>query len=398
MRRKNTSVAPSVHCKKPALKPNKIVRFTTYPNLIFPSMKSLSTRKSLLFFLLAASVVAPGSFRLYAQETWARIDAFLDGKHLRNEFRGVVLIVRNDSTLFSKGYGAANEETKVPNSPQTVFRLGSVTKQFTAAAILQLQEQGKLSVQDRLCQYVQNCPAAWKDITLHQLLTHSSGVFNYTDLPGFGVHSREPHTVAQLLTRFRDKELQFTPGSRSAYSNSGYLLLGHVIERVSGKPYDAYLQENIFGRWPSSTPGTKRKATACQPGAGLRERPAGHGASRPRAHVGSLRRRRTVFNARRPQTLEPVAARRQGPLPAVVAGHDHAHQDGFGYGLVIDEYQNRKRIHHGGRINGFENYVSYYPDEKVYIIVMSNQARIGADAINQELASLWFEKKAKDSE
>jgi CubicO group peptidase (beta-lactamase class C family) len=145
----------------------------------------------------------------------ARIDAYLDGKHQRNEFRGVVLIVRNDSTLFSKGYGAANDKTKAPNTLQTVFRLGSITKQFTAAAILQLQEQGKLSVQDRLCQYVENCPAAWKDITLHQLLTHSSGVFNYTDLPGFGVHSREPHTVAQLLTRFRDKELQFTPGSRS---------------------------------------------------------------------------------------------------------------------------------------------------------------------------------------
>ncbi len=211
-------------------------------------MKTLVHPKNLLFSLLIVLLPAlyPGGFHLYGQAVQDRIHAYLNAKHQSNDFRGTVLIVRNDSTLFSKGYGAANNKTQVPNSPQTVYRLGSITKQFTAAAILKLQEQGKLSVQDRLCQYVENCPAAWKDITLHQLLTHSSGVFNYTDLPGFGTHSQQPHTVAQLLERFRDRELQFTPGSKTSYSNSGYLLLGHVIERVSGKPYDAYLQANLF--------------------------------------------------------------------------------------------------------------------------------------------------------
>jgi CubicO group peptidase (beta-lactamase class C family) len=364
-------------------------------------MMTSSTKKSVLLSLLVAlwPALYSGGFGLYAQATKARIDAYLDAKHRSNDFRGVVMIVHNDSTLFSKGYGVANDKTKVPNTPQTVFRLGSVTKQFTAAAILQLQEQGKLSVQDRLCQYVENCPAAWKDITLHQLLTHSSGVFNYTDLPNFGMHSREPHTVAQLMARFRDKELQFTPGSKSAYSNSGYLLLGHVIERVSGKPYDAYLQANILRPLALKHTGYEKE------GDGVANRAQGY-VKGPLGMQEAAPLHMSVPYAAGGLYSTPEDLKRWNQLlhggkllsPQSLRAMTTPHQDGFGYGLVIDQHENRKRIHHGGRINGFENYVSYFPDDKVYIIVMSNQARIGADTINRELASLWFGKEPNDSE
>ncbi len=363
-------------------------------------MKTTATPAHLLFSLLIVlwPALHPGGFRLYGQDAQARLHAYLDAKHQRNEFRGVVLVVRNDSTLFSKGYGAANEKTKTPNTPQTVFRLGSVTKQFTAAAILKLQEQGKLSVQDRVCQYVENCPAAWKDITLHQLLTHSSGVFNYTDLPGFGMHSRQPHTVAQLLARFRDKELQFTPGSKSAYSNSGYLLLGHVIERVSGKPYDAYLQANLFRPLGLEHTGYEKE------GDGVANRAQGY-VKGPLGLEEAAPVHMSVPFAAGGLYATPEDLKRWNQLlhggkflsPQSLRAMTTPHQDGFGYGLVIDRHENRKRIHHGGRINGFENYVSYYPDEKVYLIVMSNQARIGADVLNGELANLWFGTKTNAS-
>ncbi|MBD0260028.1 MAG: beta-lactamase family protein [Cytophagales bacterium] len=363
-------------------------------------MKTTATSKRLLFALLIVlwPALYPGSFRLYGQVAQDRIHAYLQAKHQRNDFRGVVLIVRNDSTLFSKGYGAAHKETQVPNSPQTVYRLGSVTKQFTAAAILKLQEEGKLSVQDRLCQYVENCPAAWKDITLHQLLTHSSGVFNYTDLPGFAAHSQKPHTVAQLLDRFRDKELQFTPGSKTSYSNSGYLLLGHVIERVSGKPYDAYLQATLFRPLGLKHTGYEKE------GDGVANRAQGF-AKGPLGIEEASYLHMSVPYAAGGLYSTPEDLKRWNQLlhggkvlsPQSLRAMTTPHQDGMGYGLVIDQHENRKRIHHGGRINGFENYVTYYPADNVYVIVMSNQARIGADAISRDLASLWFGKKPNDS-
>jgi CubicO group peptidase (beta-lactamase class C family) len=356
-------------------------------------MKTTATPRNLLFLLLIVlgPALSPGGFCLYGQDVHSRLDAYLDAKHQRNEFRGVVLIVRNDSTLFSKGYGAAHEKTKAPNTPQTVFRLGSVTKQFTAAAILQLQEQGKLSVQDRICQYVENCPAAWKDITLHQLLIHASGVFNYTDLPGFSAHSREPHTVAQLLARFRDKELQFTPGSKAVYSNSNYLLLGHVIEQVSGKPYDAYLQANLFGPLGLKHTGYEKEGDGVANRAqGYVKGPLGLEEAAP-VHMSVPFAAGGLYST--PEDLKRWNQLLHGGKvlsPQSLRAMTTAHQDGFGYGLVIDRHEDRKRIHHGGRINGFASYVSYYPDQNVYVILMSNQGRIGADAINVELANLWF--------
>ncbi len=364
-------------------------------------MKIIFPKRSLLFSLLVMlwPALHPGGLRLYGQQVQDRINAYLDAKHRSNDFRGVVLIVRNDSTVFSKGYGAASDKTNQPNTARTVFRLGSVTKQFTAAAILKLQEQGKLSVQDRICQYVENCPPAWKDITLHHLLTHSSGIFNYTALPNFAAHSQEPHTVAQLIARFRDQALQFTPGSKNAYSNSGYLLLGHVIERVSGKPYEAYLQANILRPlglkhtgYEKEGDGVANRAQGYVKGPqGMQEAPYLH-MSVPFA-AGALY-----------STAEDLKRWNQqlhgGKLlsPASLRAMTTPHQEAFGYGLFIDQHDNRKRIHHGGNINGFENYVSYYPDQKVCVIVMSNQARIGGHDMNQEVASLWFGKKPKDSE
>jgi len=262
-----------------------------------------------------------------------------------------------------------------------------------------LQERGKLSVQDRICRYVENCPAAWKDITLHHLLTHSSGIFNYTALPNFATHSQEPHTVAQLIARFRDQELQFTPGAKSSYSNSGYLLLGHVIERVSGKPYDAYLQVNIFRPLGLKHTGYEKEGDGVPNRAqGYVKGPQGMQEA-PYLHMSVPFAAGALYST--PQDLVRWNRLLHGGKllsPESLRAMTTPHQDAAGYGLFIDRHDNRKRIHHGGNINGFENYVSYYPDQKVCVIVMSNQARIGGHDMNQEVANLWFGKKPKDSE
>src|SRR5690242_2552197 len=176
----------------------------------------------------------------------AKVDERLNALVKANQFSGAVLIARDGRVLVSKGYGMANLETETPNTPQTIFRLGSITKQFTATAIMMLQEQGKLSVQDSICKYVTDCPAAWQPITLHHLLSHTGGVPNFTSFPDYLKTMALPTTVEALIARFKDKPLDFQPGEKWSYSNSGYVLLGHVIEKVSGQSYEAFLQERIF--------------------------------------------------------------------------------------------------------------------------------------------------------
>jgi CubicO group peptidase (beta-lactamase class C family) len=156
------------------------------------------------------------------------------------------MVARDDEPLLRQGYGMANREHDVPNTPETKFRIGSVTKQFTAAAALILQEQGKLDVRATIQTYLGDCPEAWGGITVHHLLTHTSGIPDYARLPDRERRIREPTTPDALIALFRDRPLEFKPGERFAYSNSGYALLGRLIERISGKTYAEFLVEQIF--------------------------------------------------------------------------------------------------------------------------------------------------------
>ena len=138
-------------------------------------------------------------------------------------------------------------EWEIPNSPSTKFRLGSITKQFTAASILLLEERGKLSVNDPVKKYMPDAPAAWDKITIFNLLTHTSGIPNFHELSRLCIaSSRSRRPLRQLVARFRDKPLDFQPGEKWSYSNSGYVLLGYLIEKISGESYEKFVQENIF--------------------------------------------------------------------------------------------------------------------------------------------------------
>ena len=162
-------------------------------------------------------------------------------------FQGSVLLAKGGKVIFAKGYGLANIELDVPNTPQTKFRLGSITKQFTATAVLQLQERGKLKVTDPISTYIPNAPAPWNGITLHHLLTHTSGIPSYTDEPSYQARMHErASTPLEFLHRFRDLPLSFPPGEKFHYDNSGYFLLGVILEQVSGMKYENYLRQNIF--------------------------------------------------------------------------------------------------------------------------------------------------------
>lgn len=182
-----------------------------------------------------------------AQQKAKQIDALM-GRYVANgAFNGSVLVVDNGKLAFKKGYGLANIEWNMPNTPDTKFRLGSLTKQFTAMLIMQLVEQGKLKLAGNITDYLPDYPKAAGDkITLHHLLTHSSGIPNYTNFPSFNSINRNRYKPADFIKQFSDSTLQFEPGTAFAYSNSGYFLLGVIIEKVTGKTYETVLQENIF--------------------------------------------------------------------------------------------------------------------------------------------------------
>src|SRR5262249_24508562 len=168
----------------------------------------------------------------------ARMDQIAQSYVSNTQFMGSVLVARGGEVLFSKGYGSANLEWQIPNTPSTKFRLGSITKQFTAASILLLEERGKLKVDDLVKKYMPDAPTAWDKMTIFHVLTHTAGIPNFTSFPDYQASEPFATTPEKLVARFRDKPLEFEPGSRMNYSNSGYILLGYLIERISGQSYE----------------------------------------------------------------------------------------------------------------------------------------------------------------
>ena len=175
----------------------------------------------------------------------ARMEEVVQSYVTSKQFMGSVLVARDEKVLLSKGYGSANLEWDIPNSPTTKFRLGSVTKQFTAACILLLEERHKLKIGDPVKKYIPDAPAAWEKITIFNLLTHTSGIPNFTSFPDYSSTEAIHTTPEKLVARFRDKPLDFQPSEKWSYSNSGYVLLGYLIEKISGQSYADFVQQNI---------------------------------------------------------------------------------------------------------------------------------------------------------
>ena len=199
-----------------------------------------------LLTLLAMGLHTP---RTSAQSTGSlqqRMDALMSEEFPSDGPGATVLVAHKNEIIYRKAYGLANVELQTPMQPEHVFRLGSITKQFTAVAILMLEAEGKLSVADDLTKYLPDYPTQGESITIEHLLTHTSGIHNHTDDADFLDLARTDHTVQELIDLFKDKPLDFKPGEQWNYSNSGYILLGAIIEKVSGMPYADFIEQRIF--------------------------------------------------------------------------------------------------------------------------------------------------------
>jgi len=340
--------------------------------------------------LAVAVLIAAVLARPEAESVAERLDRFV-AAHAARGFSGSVLAAHNGQVLLSKGYGPANREHDVPATPQTKYRIGSITKQFTAAAILVLQQRGTLSVQDPVRKHVPDAPAAWDAVTIHHLLTHTSGIININALPDYSKMLTATLTPRENVARLFDKPLQFEPGSKYQYSNSGYILLGHIIEIVSGKTYGEFLRENIF------EPLGMRSSGYDDPKAILPHRASGY----------NLEKTGLVHAPYRDMSI-PYAA---GALYSTVedyyrwdqalysdkllskASRDAmftAYKDSYGYGWTIIRQFDRTRIAHGGVMHGFASFAVRFPDEKVCVVVFSNINMAPSGEIAPGLAGLLF--------
>ena len=334
-----------------------------------------------------------------AQQITAKVDEYMNAVIRVDGFSGTVLVARSGKPIVSKGYGMANIELGVPNSPQTVFRLGSVTKQFTAMAIMMLQERGKLSVSDPICKYLPDCPAAWQPITVRNLLTHTSGIPNYTSFPDFAKTTISPITNAEMNGLLKDKPLEFAPGEKFAYTNSGYYVLGEIIEKVSGKTYADFLQENIF------TPLGMKQTGYDNPLQIIKNRAAGY-----------QRQGGEIINASYMDMTVPYAAGALYSTTGDLLLWDQAlyteklvskksldeiftpFKSGYGYGWGIGKKFDRREISHGGGIYGFATEISRFPDDKVTVVVLSNVQAAPSGKIADDLAAIVFGAKYEISQ
>lgn len=311
----------------------------------------------------------------WGQISEARIEQIVQSYVTAHEFMGTVLIAKGDRVLFDKAYGYANLEWQIPNTPDTKFRLGSVTKQFTAASILLLEERGKLKTDDLVKKYMPDAPAAWDKITIFHLLTHTSGIPSFTGFKEYPDFEKQPATPEEIVKRFKDKPLEFEPGSKFNYSNSGYFLLGYLIDKISGEKYPQFLKENIFTPLDMQDSGYDLNATV------IAHRAAGYSPTPPNREIQNT----GYIDMTIPYSAGALYSTTHDLLKwerALYGGKVlHAEslkkmttpfKDNYGFGLFISSAEGHKKIDHGGGIEGFNTEVAYYPDDQLAIIVLAN--------------------------
>jgi len=352
--------------------------------------------------LVAAAVVAAAIAARCAAQTSAAdpvarmqelVQSYAKSTVLQNEFMGSVLVAEGDKVLLNQGYGSANLEWGMPNAPDTKFRLGSLTKQFTAASILLLEERGKLSTDDLVKKYVPDAPAAWDKMTIYEVLTHTAGIPNFTSFPDYRTNEWEDAKPVELVARFKDKPLDFEPGTEFRYSNSGYVLLGYILEKVAGEPYAKFVQENLFAPLGMADTGVDRNVTV------LPKRAQGYEPHTGGPKIAGYINMTIPFSAGSLySTTGDLLKWEQGLFggklltAASLKKMTTPFHNNYACGLEIMTFLGHKEIMHGGGIEGFSTSLAYFPDEKsgpVTVVVLSN-AQSNVDQIAQNLARVMF--------
>jgi CubicO group peptidase (beta-lactamase class C family) len=326
------------------------------------------------------------------------VDEYLKAQMEQHRIPGVALrIIQDGKVRKTATYGIANLELSVPVKPETVFEVGSITKQFTAAGILLLAQDGKLSVEERISKHLKNTPDAWTNITIGHLLSHTSGIKSYTGLNGF--EFTRHLTQEQFIRAIGEHPLEFQPGESWKYCNTGFNLLGFIIENVSGKRYWDFMRERVFG--PLEMTATRGR----RPSAIIPNRAAGYeqtnhvwinrdyditdvfSAGALVSNIGDL----TKWNAALDCEAILNTASKEQMWTAVKLKNGKATKYGFGW--FIDTLDGHRSIYHGGATSGFSASIQRFPDDRLAVILLSNTDEQVATTLAKHVATFYLGKK-----
>lgn len=308
------------------------------------------------------------------------IDDYVQKEMARQKAPGLSIgVVKNGEITKAKGYGLANVELNVPATEHTIYQWASVTKQFTGAGIQLLAQEGKLNVDDLLSKYYTTAPKAWSNITLRHLLTHTSGIVSYTSVPKFREEPRKDFNGEQVIDFVRDAPLEFEPGAKQKYCNTGYYLLGYVIEKVSGTNYGEFLSAHIFQPLKMETAAFNDRNRI------VRNRAAGYSLSKSKlqnadfvsptqpfaagALIGSVLDLAKWDAALYTNNLLPARARKEMWTPVKL---NNGETFPYGFGWSFGTYQDHPYMAHGGGIQGFSTYITRFTEDKLTVIVLMN--------------------------
>src|SRR5437016_2233614 len=349
-------------------------------------------KRSALVWLLSATTLFTANFARAD-----RVDDYLKKEMAGHHIPGVALtITQNGKIVKTAAYGLANLELNVPVKPETVFEIGSITKQFTAAGILVLQQDGQLSVDDKISRYLKGTPESWANITVRHLLTHTSGLKSYTGLDGFALTKHL--TQEQFIKAIGAHPLEFQPGTSWKYCNTGFNLLGYIIENVSGKHYWEYMRERIF------KPLGMNQMTDRLPGEIIPNRADGYeqtnhvwinrdfdltevfSAGAIASTVGDLAKWNAALDG---NSLLKGGTKEEMWTPAKLDG---GKETKYGFGWFIDTVEGHKNIGHGGSTSGFSASIQRFPHDRLTVIILTNTDEQIATTLAKKIATFYLGK------
>jgi CubicO group peptidase (beta-lactamase class C family) len=330
-----------------------------------------------------------------AQTLENKIDKYIASEYKEDAPGVSILVAKDGKAIYSKGFGMANLENKVSNSSNSVFEIGSITKQFTAVAILMLEEQGKLSVQDEITKYIPDYPTQGKTITIHHLLNHTSGIKSYTNMISFLDLARTDMTPTELIEKFKNEPMEFDPGTDFNYNNSGYILLGYIIEVASGKSYEAFIQENIFDKigMSNSYYGSMIRVIPNR-ARGYAQNQDGYENARylsmtlPYAAGSIMSTTQDLLKWQNAISSNKLIKR--SSLEKAINGSKLTNGDSldYGYGWISGKLRSSKTIEHSGGIFGYSSNGIFLPDENIYVIGLSNCECGDVNTLTKNIAAI----------
>jgi CubicO group peptidase (beta-lactamase class C family)/uncharacterized protein YneR len=334
-----------------------------------------------------------------SKQMTADFDKVLSGQFKPGEPGCAALVAKNGQIIYKKAFGMANLELNVPMQPDMVFRIGSITKQFTAVAILQLMEQGKLSLQDEITKFIPDYPTQAYKITIEHLLTHTSGIKSYTSMPEFQKIMRTDMKPEEVVNFFKNQPMEFAPGTKFNYNNSGYFLLGYIIEKITGRTYPEYLEENFFRPlgmtntlYGSDSKIVKNRAWGYQPdgdgvkNADMMSMTLPFSAGSIQSTVEDLFKWNQAVHAYKLVKKETIEK----------AFTEYKLSDGqgtkYGYGWFLNQIQGSPTIEHAGGISGYLTNAVYLPGQDVFVAVFSNNTGKSPNQATNLLAAIAIGK------